>query len=255
MEKLRLLRRSCLFALLCVLCGVSVVWGEKGLEKLASETLKNNQQMQQTTELWNRDERKLLTEIEQLNAQLNRLQVQSEQVGQALRVEDQRIMQQKHRLTETKKLRDGLQGWLQEIVQKYVEETGQSLPFLAAEREKRQADLDTVLADPYTPLYEKFRRVFEAFLVETEFGHTSEVYRDNIQLGEETLQVDLLRVGRTALFFQAPDGTKVGFYDPSTKQFKLFAESSVDLSRAFALVRREAAAEMVSLPVGRISLP
>ncbi len=238
-----------------MLCGVSVVWSEKGLEELAFETLENNQQMQQTTELWSHDERKLLAEIEQLNAQLNRLEVQSEQVGQALQVEGQRIVQQKHRLTESKKLRDGLQGWLQEIIQKYADESEQSLPFLVAEREKRQADLNAVLADPYTPLYEKFRRVFEVFLVETEFGHTSEVYRDNIQLGKESLQVDLLRVGRTALFFQVLDGTKAGFYDPSAKQFKLFAESSVDLSRAFALVRREAAAEMVSLPVGRIVLP
>ncbi len=255
MEKLRVLRQSCLFALLCVLCSGVVVWAEQGLEGLASETLENNQQIQKTSELWNREQKKMLAEFEQLNAQLDRLQVQSEQVGQALQAEDRRIAQQKHRLAESKKLRDGLQGWLQKIVQRYADETGQSLPFLVAEREKRQTDLDTVLADPYTPLYEKFRRVFEVFLVETEFGHTSEVYRDNIKLGEESLQVDLLRMGRTALFFQAPDGTKAGFYDPSTKQFKLFAESSVDLSRAFALVRREAAAEMVSLPVGRIALP
>ena len=255
MGKLKLLQRGGFISLLCLLCVVPTVRAEKALEKLASDTLQNNQKIQKAAEVWDHDEKKLLAEIGQLNAQLDRLQIQSEQARQALQVEDRRIVQQRHRLIESRKLRDGLQGWLQDIVRQYADEAEQSLPFLVAEREKRQADLEVVLADPYTPLYEKFRRVFEVFLVETEFGHSSEVYRDNIQLGEESLQVDLLRIGRTALFFRTPNGSKGGFYDPSVRQFKLFSESSIDLSRAFALVRREAAAEMVSLPVGRILLP
>lgn len=254
MKKLKLFLQGCFVALLCLFCGVPVFGAEKALEELASGALRNQQQIQKMAETWSAEEKKLLVKIERLTARRDRLQVQSEQLGQALKVEDQRVAQQRHRLAETKKLRDGLQVWLQEIVRQHSDEAEQSLPFLVVEREKRQADLETVLVDPYTPLYEKFRRVFEVFLVETEFGYSSEVYRDDIQLGENKLQVDLLRIGRTALFFRTPDGSKSGFYDPLTQQFRSFSES-IDLSRAIALVRREAAAEMVSLPVGRIVLP
>ena len=255
MQKLKLFQRGCFVALLCLLCGAPVFGAEKPLEELASGTLRNQQQMQQMEETWSQDEKKLLSEMERLNNRLGRLQLQSEQLRQALQAEDRRVVQQRHRLTETRKLRDGLEVWLLEVARKYANEAEQSLPFLVTERGKRQADLEAVLADPYTPLYEKFRRVFEVFLVETEFGYSSEVYRDDIQLAEKKLQVDLLRIGRTALFFRTPDGSQSGFFDPSTRQFKLFPEQSTDLSRAFALVRREAAAEMVSLPVGRILLP
>lgn len=255
MKKLKLFWRGCFIALLGLLCCAPVFGAEKALEDLATGALRNNQQRQQMEETWSRDEQKLLSKMGQLDHRLERLQLQSEQLRQVLLAEDRRVAQQRHRLTETKKLRDGLQAWLQDIARQYADDAGQGLPFLVAEREKRQADLETVLADPYTPLYEKFRRVFEVFLVETEFGYSSEVYRENIQLTGEILQVDLLRIGRTALFFRTPDGSKSGLFDPSIQQFKLFPEKSTDLSRAFALVRREAAAEMVSLPVGRILLP
>ncbi|WP_321390255.1 DUF3450 family protein [uncultured Desulfuromusa sp.] len=255
MVNLRLLQRRGLITLLFLMLLVPAVQAERPLEELAFNTLQNKKKIQKMTETWSQDEKKMVAEIEQLGAHLDRLRSQSEQARQALEVEEKRIMQQRHRLIESQKLREGLLEWLQDVARRYAAEAEKGLPFLAVEREKRQADLEIALVDPYTPLYEKFRRVFEVLLVETEFGYSSEVYRDNIVLEGESLQVDLLRVGRTALFFRAPDGSGSGFYNPSTQQFELFSDSSVDLSPAFTLVRREAAAEMVSLPMGRIILP
>jgi hypothetical protein len=255
MEKLKLFQRGGLIVLLCLLGGTPVFGAKKALDELSSDVLQNYQQTQQVREAWSKEEKQLLSEIEWLSNRQQQLQQQSEQFRQVLQVENRRVTQQHRRLTETKKLRNGLLVLLQGFIQQYVDESGQSLPFLAAEREKRQADLETVLVDPYTPLYEKFRRVFEVFLVETEFAYSSEVYRDNIQVSGTQLQVDLLRIGRTALFFRTPDGSKSGYFDPSNQQFQFFPGQSTDLSRAFAMVRREAAPEMVSLPVGRIIAP
>ncbi|WP_321390068.1 DUF3450 family protein [uncultured Desulfuromusa sp.] len=255
MENLRLLQRGWLVSLLILMLLVPAVRAEETLKQLAFDTLQNKQEIQKVIETWSRDERNMVAEIEQLGARLERLRSHSHQASQALEAEEQRIAQQRHRLVESQKLRDGMDEWLQDVAQRYAAETEQSLPFLALERGKRQADLEDVLADPYMPLYEKFRRVFEVLLVETELGYSSEVYQDSIVLEGKSLQVDLLRVGRTALFFRTPDGSGSGFYNPSTRQFELFSDSSVDLSPAFTLVRREAAAEMVSLPIGRIVLP
>lgn len=255
MKKLKLFRRGSLVVLLCLLCGARVFGAEKALDELSANALQNYQQVQQMREAWSVKEKQLLSEIERLSSRQQQLQLQSEQLRQILQVENRRVAQQNRRLAEAKKMRNGLLVLLQRFAQQYVDESKQGLPFLAAEREKRQADLKTVLVDPYTPLYEKFRRVFEVFLVETEFGYSSEVYRDNIQLSGTRLQVDLLRVGRTALFFRTPDGSKSGFFNPLTRQFQIFPKQSTDLSRAFALVRRETAPEMVSLPIGRIVLP
>lgn len=255
MRRSRWLQGGGFVTLFFLLFNVPVVQAEKNLAGIAADTLRNQQQVQKMSEVWSAEEKKLFAELELLSNQLDNLQVQSDQLSQVLLAEERRIAQQRHRLTETKGLRDGLQSWLQDVVQQYRTQTQLSLPFLAAEREKRLTDLETVVVDPFTPLYEKFRRVFEVFLVETEFGYSSEVYRDNIELAGVRLQVDLLRVGRTALFFRTPDGSRSGYYDPSVQQFRFFSESSPDLSGAFAMVRRESAAKMVSLPVGRILLP
>ncbi len=112
-----------------------------------------------------------------------------------------------------------------------------------------------MLNDPYTPVYEQFRRLFEALLVESEYGYSSEVYRSEIEIGGEKTQVDLLKVGRLALFYRTLDGRSAGVFNPASGVYHSLSDDAVDdITHAFTIVRRESAAKMVALPVGRISL-
>lgn len=242
-----------LFALLFAPCNT---WAVVPLDAMAVETLRDAQQVQKLAKEWDDHEKKIRAEILALEERSNRLSDQLERLDQAVVIEEQRITQQRRRLSESLRLREGLLDWLQDVDGRLEQVKGQGLPFLAAERQRRLADLREVLADPHVPLYEQFRRVFEVLLVETEYGHSSEVYRDSVFVDGEELQVDLLRVGRLALFFRTLDGKKTGVFDPATEQFRWLDEDALGgISRAFAVVRRETAPEMVTLPVGRIVRP
>jgi len=171
-------------------------------------------------------------------------------------VEDRRVEQQQHRLVESQKLRDGLQLWLQDLHAELERANATTLPFLVEERRERLEALTSVVNDPYTSLDEQFRRVFEALLVEAEYGYSSEVYRDEIELDGEITEVDLLRVGRLSLLFRTLDHQRVGVYDPATQQYAWLPSDTVaTVSQTFAVVRRESAAQMVILPIGRIEQP
>ena len=231
-------------------------WAAQSLDGLAGQALQREQQTQQMREEWSREQQDLLNNIENLQQKSERLKLQSERLEQALAIEEQRIAEQQRRLVETERLRDGLLVWLQGVCRQLEQSVQQGLPFLAEERQQRIADLNRVLADPRTPLYEQFRRVFEALLVEAEYGYSNEVYRGEIRLGEETVQVDLLRVGRLALLFRVLDRQSVGMYDPASGAFTLLPDDHLAaVSRAFTVVRRESVAEMTALPIGRIMVP
>lgn len=251
-----MVRKFGLCALLGLLCVTSSGWAAQSLDGMSTDTLHNSRQTQKMRETWDQEERQLRSQIAALETDSQRLQQDLEQLGRFITTEDKRIAEQHRRLQESKKLREGLLAWLQDVYSRLEQVNNNGLPFLAEERTRRLADLKEVLDDPYAPLYEQFRRVFEVLLVEAEFGHSSEVYRGEIALGDETIQADLLRVGRLALFFRSLDGKRAGLFDPSSGRFRWLENDTLsDISKAFAVVRREAAPEMVALPIGRIVLP
>ncbi len=237
--------------LLCWSTGISA--SKQSLEGMAVDDVKNAQQTHKLEREWSVEERQQRSEIERLESVLKGLKFQLNKVEQSIATERRRIAEQQRRLVETQKIRDGLQAWLQAVFKRLKQSVDTGLPFLKKERQRRLADLGLVLNDPYTPVYEQFRRVFEALLVEAEYGHGGEAYRAEIDLDGEQTQVDLLRIGRLALFYRTLDQQSVGVYDPAQQHFvALDSDTMAGISQAFKMVRREVAADLVTLPVGRI---
>lgn len=238
------------FVLATAVCAVA---DTIGLDQIAEQTLQQQRQAQLLEEGWSKEQQQLLFKIEAAEQQRDRLRQQNARLIHALGVEQQRIEAQQRRLEETARLRENLLVWLEGQALRLEEDVHRGLPFLQTERERRLADLQLVLADPYAPLYEQFRRVFEALLVEAEYGYSHDVYRDEIILERQPVQVDLVRVGRLALFYRTLDRSSVGVYDPATRQFRPLVSADIAaVARADALIQREIAPVLISLPVGRI---
>ena len=62
-------------------------------------------------------------------------------------------------------------------------------------------------------LAEKYRRVLEAYQVETEYGRTIEAYQDEIVLEDATRTVNFLRIGRVGLYYLTLDGKEAGVWE------------------------------------------
>ena len=246
-------RTTALIGLFVLVAGANAGATDISLDRIAEDTLRHQRRAQLLEEGWSKEQQELLFKIEAAEQQRDRLRRQNERTTHALAVEQQRIEVQQRRLAETGRLRENLHAWLEGQVQRLEEHLPQGVPFLQEERERRLIDLRAVLADPYAPLYEQFRRVFEALLVEAEYGYSHDVYRDDILLNGEPVQVDLVRIGRLALFYRTLDRSNVGFYDPATAMFRPLASGDVAaIARAAALIQREIAPTMIALPVGRI---
>ena len=80
------------------------------------------------------------------------------------------------------------------------------IPFLPEERQQRIVQLQTLMERADVTIAEKYRRILEAYQVETEYGRTIEAYQGELTMDEKTRTVDFLRIGRVSLYYLTLDG-------------------------------------------------
>lgn len=94
------------------------------------------------------------------------------------------------------------------------------MPFLLNERRERVAFLRDLLNRSDVTAAEQFRNVMDAWQREmNDYGRNSETYYDTIMLGGQRREVQILRIGRTALLYLTPDGTESGAWDQKARQW------------------------------------
>ncbi len=124
------------------------------------------------------------------------------------------------------------------------------LPFLQGERRDRIDSLKKLMADPATPLAEKYRRILEAYRIEADYGRTFGAERMQLALSGAQKVVDILHVGRVALLYVTPDGADTGYWDVEAKQWHSLSGSyRAAIREGLRIARETAAPEILALPV------
>ena len=124
------------------------------------------------------------------------------------------------------------------------------LPFLINERTERVSNLKQIMDRGDISTSEKFRKVTEAYQIETDYGRTIEAYRDTVTFEGDTFNADFLRVGRVALTFVTSDGEKAGFWNKQTSSWE---ESSGAVKRStidgLKIALKQAPPTLITVPL------
>ena len=125
------------------------------------------------------------------------------------------------------------------------------VPFLMDERTQRIANLRLMMERSDVADSEKFRRVLEAYEIESDYGRTIEAYSGTVPLDGVTRDVDFFRVGRVSLTFQTPDGSYTGGWDASSKSFVELpaSEYKTHVRSGLKIARKEVAPDLMVVPV------
>ncbi|MDR3417426.1 MAG: DUF3450 family protein [Nevskia sp.] len=128
---------------------------------------------------------------------------------------------------------------------------GMDLPFLLQERRERIASLKRLMTDPAEPQAEKYRRVLEAYRIEAAYGHGLGAERMQLQLeGGGTRVVDVLRLGRVALYSLSLDGREAACWDAAAKQWRPLQDRyRAAVREGLKIAHETAAPEVLILPV------
>ena len=124
------------------------------------------------------------------------------------------------------------------------------VPFLPAERKKRMDFLNSLLERSDVTVAEKFRRVMEAFQIESDYGRNIEAYRGTLELDGQEWEVDFLRIGRVALIYQTLDGAKTGSWNNKTRAWQdVPGAFNTPVREGLRIARKQKAPDMLMLPL------
>jgi hypothetical protein len=172
-------------------------------------------------------------ELEQLNeSQQLRIENLKKQIQQAA-VTQQRIVP--------------LMRSMADSLQKFV---ALDLPFHHQQRLNAVQLLQQRIRQPDLSISMKFRLLLETWQLEQDYGMTIEAWRGPLQLPDETLSVEFLRIGRVALYYQGLDGLQSGYWDQAAQGWQqLDSTYNTNINKAMRVARKQLAPQLLNLPV------
>ncbi len=166
------------------------------------------------------------------------------------------VNSQKERIANTQKELgeiDNTQRSVLPLMQRMIDTLDQfvqlDVPFLIEERTNRVATLKQMMARADVSSSEKYRRILEAYQIETEYGRTIEAYEGKLGEGDQAKTVEFLRVGRVALLYQTPDGSETGYWDADAKKWVVDDSYAHDLRQAIRVANKQGAPDLLWVPV------
>lgn len=124
------------------------------------------------------------------------------------------------------------------------------IPFLKDGRVQRVNSLDELLLRADITTAEKFRKVFEAYQIEADFGKTIENYPGYITLNSNEVAVDFFRLGRLGLFYRTPDGNETGFWNLDSNNWSHQGSSlDANIKAALDISNRQSPPNFITLPL------
>jgi hypothetical protein len=128
------------------------------------------------------------------------------------------------------------------------------LPFLPEERADRLASLQDMQSRADVSLAEKYRRILEAYQIESDYGRTLEAWRGELPMGESSRSVEFLRLGRSMLYYQTLDAHESGWWNPRTRSWDVLDNAARrPITQAIAIARQQQAPAWLELPVRTLS--
>jgi hypothetical protein len=131
-------------------------------------------------------------------------------------------------------------------LQRFVE---LDIPFRLEQRNERVAELVDLLGQANVTIAEKYRKIFEAYQIELEYGNTLEAYEGRLESGADTRTVMFVRLGRIALLYRTMDGSEVGYWDREQQSFVAAPDYIEEIEQALRVARSEGAPDLLVVPV------
>ncbi|MEZ4386556.1 MAG: DUF3450 domain-containing protein [Candidatus Krumholzibacteriia bacterium] len=239
------------FVLLLAVTGSAQTAGE--LSDTVDQTIGIAKDTQQLKDTWATERAELENRYRTAKATVAWLEERLAVERQRATALDDRVGELRRRLDESGRLQAVIQDSLVAVLHRLDRVVAADMPFLPVERQVRLTALRAELAKPEVTSAEKLRRLLEAMLVEAQYGESVEVSQEKIELAGQETFVDMLRIGRLAMFWRTPDGTQVGTWNPVSGRYEPLPDGETrTIQKAMEMASRMRPVQLLSLPLGRI---
>ena len=120
------------------------------------------------------------------------------------------------------------------------------VPFEKKERKKEVKDLRLMMDRADVTNAEKYRRILEAYQIESEYGRTIGAYRALQNVDGKEITVDFLRLGRLSLIYQTLDKKKSAYWSQDKKSWvEIPSKYSRAISTGIKIARNQTAPNFI----------
>lgn len=221
-----------------------------------SETLSQTaQSSQKRIERLDDASQAMLEEYSNTLAKAKALEGYNEQVSELLAAQHQELLSYQEQLDELQETEAAVMPQMRRMVEVLAEFIEADVPFLPHEREDRLTALQELMPRADVSMAEKYRRILEAYQIESDYGYTLEAWRGELGEGAEQRSVEFLRVGRVMLYYQTPNGHESGYWNAHAHRWQVL-DNNVrrPLQKAIAIARQQKTADWLELPIKTLAL-
>jgi hypothetical protein len=194
----------------------------------------------------------LTGEIQYLSQQLDLTNIYNRQLQELIDSQNSEIKSINEQMEALDETNRGILPKLEEMVNILAEVIEKDTPFLIEERSQRVNEIKDLLTQSNISTSEKFRRVFEAYQIENEYGRTVEAYRDEIIVDGQNYNVEIFRLGRVGLYGRTADGDYTAMYSRSQNKWIKVKGIDDNLVIALKIARKEIPPSLIKLPLEKI---
>ena len=124
------------------------------------------------------------------------------------------------------------------------------LPFHKDDRITSVNNLKNLLGGSGASNSSIFRSIMDIYTIELEYGNSYEAYKATQDVNGNQVEVDMLRIGRVALYYQTKDQSYSAMWDTANKVWKeLPADANREIRKAIKVAAKSAAPELLNLPL------
>jgi hypothetical protein len=195
--------------------------------------------------------REMLAEYRNALQQAEALKGYNQQLQELVVAQRQELAGYQEQLDGIERTQEAVTPQMRRMVEVLGEFIAADLPFLPDERSDRLAQLQDLLPRADVSLAEKYRRILEAYQIESDYGRTLEAWRGELPVDDAASRsVEFLRLGRVMLYYQTLDGHESGWWNPQSRSWEtLDGGARRPLHQAIAIARQEQAPALLDLPV------
>lgn len=195
------------------------------------------------------DTSKLLAQYRAANQQIDTLKVYNNQLDKLVLSQTAEMTSMQRQIDGVVDVERGIRPLMEDMINALDQFVSLDIPFLLEERTNRVANLRELSTRADVSVGEVYRRIMEAWQIENDYGRAVDTYRETLELGGQTREVDFLKIGRVAYMYITLDGSEAGVWDTQAATWEDASDYTAGVKQALKMARKQAAFDLVTLPI------
>lgn len=189
-------------------------------------------------------------EIEQLKEEVKNLDIYRNHLKAMVSNQQQEQISLQTQIEEIKQTRQGIVPLMYQMIDGLKTTIENDRPIKKEQRTERVAKLEALMSRADVSEAEKYRRILEAYQIEMDYGTKLGAYQGQIQIQDQTLEADILYLGRVSLVARSLNGNQFWVWNQKDKAWQeLDSSYKSELNNAFSIAHQQTAPGLITLPV------